>query len=85
MAEKKKINPLTAGLAGAAIGAAVAAGSIALSDEKNRKKIERLVDQIKIQGAKIMEIVEKETSGFKRLASKSQKKSQAKRSKRVKK
>lgn len=81
MAEKKRINPLTAGLAGAAIGAAVAAGSIALADEKNRKKVERLVDQIKKQGAKIMEIVEKETGQFKRLTSKSSKKSRGKRSK----
>lgn len=81
MVEKKKINPLTAGLAGAAIGAAVAAGSIVLADEKNRKKIEKLVGQIKKQGAKIMEIVEKETSNVKRLTQSKLKKTKTKASK----
>lgn len=70
---QKRINPLTAGLAGAAIGAAVAAGSIALSDEKNRKRVEKLVEQIKKQGAKIMEIVQKETQTVKKLTTAPQK------------
>lgn len=47
MGDKKSINPAAAGLVGAAIGAAVGAAAVALSDEKNRKKLGKTVNEIK--------------------------------------
>ena len=50
---KKGINPLASGVAGAVIGAAAAAAAIALSDEKNRKKAEKVLGDMQKQGNKI--------------------------------
>lgn len=51
--EKKGTNPLATGVAGAIIGAAAAAAAIALSDEKNRKKAEKILIDMQKEGNKI--------------------------------
>lgn len=66
----KGVNPMIAGLAGVAVGAAAAAGAIVLSDEKNRKKLEKVLGELKSQGFKVLEVVQKEAGHVKRLSSK---------------
>ena len=53
-------NSVIASLAGAALGAAVGAGAIILSDKKNRKKLEDALEGLKKQGFKVLDIVQKE-------------------------
>jgi gas vesicle protein len=53
MTNKKGMSPVTAGLVGAAVGAAVGAGAMALSDEKNRKKIGKKFNEFKEGGQKV--------------------------------
>lgn len=67
----KGVNPMIAGLAGVAVGAAVGAGAIVLSDDKNRKKLEKVLGELKDQGFKVLDIVQKEAGHVKRLASNS--------------
>lgn len=55
--EKKGINPLTTGVAGAVIGAAAAAAAIALSDEKNRQKAEKILTDMQKEGNKIFKTI----------------------------
>ncbi len=50
----KGFNPLTTGLAGAVIGAAATAAAIVLSDEKNRKKAEKVLVELQQEGDKIL-------------------------------
>ncbi len=52
--EKKGLNPLATGVAGAVIGAAAAAAAIALSDEKNRKKVEKTLESLQKEGNKVL-------------------------------
>lgn len=47
---KKGVNPVAAGIAGAVIGAAAGAAAVVLSDEKNRKKIKGKIDEYKKKG-----------------------------------
>ncbi len=70
MAEDKKrdVGAVAAGLIGAAIGAAVAAGSIAMADDKNRKKAEKIIGEIKKQGGKMLDLVQKETEVIRKIA-----------------
>ena len=51
--ENKGINSLASGVAGAIIGAAAAAAAIALSDEKNRKKAEKVLGDLEKEGNKV--------------------------------
>lgn len=51
--DKKGLNPLATGVAGAIIGAAAAAAAVALSDEKNRKKAEKILGDMQKEGNKI--------------------------------
>lgn len=53
MADKNGVNPLATGVAGAIIGAAAAAAAIALSDEKNRKKAEKVLGDLEKEGNNI--------------------------------
>lgn len=55
--DKKGLNPLATGVAGAIIGAAAAAAAVALSDEKNRKKAEQILDEMQKEGSKIFKEV----------------------------
>ncbi len=55
--EKKGLNPLATGVAGAIIGAAAAAAAVALSDEKNRKKAEKVLADMQREGNKIFKEV----------------------------
>lgn len=55
--DKKGLNPLATGVAGAIIGAAAAAAAVALSDEKNRKKAEKILDEMQKEGSKIFKEV----------------------------
>lgn len=55
--EKKGINPFATGVAGAIIGAAAAAAAVALSDEKNRKKAEKVLADMQREGNKIFKEV----------------------------
>jgi gas vesicle protein len=48
----KGVSPITAGVVGAVVGAAVGATAVALSDEKNRKKIGKKFDEFKEEGQK---------------------------------
>lgn len=51
---------MVASLAGAALGAAVGAGAIILSDKKNRKKLEEALEGLKKQGFDVLDIVSRE-------------------------
>lgn len=62
--KKGGVNPMMASLAGAAIGAAVGAGAVILSDEKNRKKLEAALEGLKKQGFDVLEIAKKEASSL---------------------
>lgn len=65
MANDKKdggVNPMIASLAGAAVGAAVGAGAIILSDKKNRQKLEKALEGLKKQGFNVLDIVQKEAN-----------------------
>lgn len=53
MAEEKSGKTLAAGVTGAIIGAAAAAAAIALSDEKNRKKAEKVLSDLEKEGNNI--------------------------------
>ncbi len=66
------VNPMIAGLAGVAVGAAAAAGAIVLSDEKNRKKLEKVLGELKDQGFKVLEVVQKEAGHVKKLSQKTE-------------
>lgn len=66
--ENKGVNPVAVGLAGAVVGAAAAAGAIVLADEKNRKKLEKILSELKDQGFKVLEVVQKEADVVKKLA-----------------
>ena len=55
--EKKGLNPLATGVAGAIIGAAAAAAAVALSDEKNRKKAEKVLADMQKEGNRIFKEV----------------------------
>lgn len=66
--EKKDVNAIVVGLVGAAVGAAVAAGSIALADEKKRKKLQELLSEIKDRGSKVIDIVQKEAENMGQLS-----------------
>lgn len=57
--DNNKGNALTAGVAGAVIGAAAAAAAIALSDEKNRKKAEAVLEGLQKEGSKILKEISK--------------------------
>ena len=57
MSDKKGLNSLTSGVAGAVIGAAAAAAAVALSDEKNRKKVEKILSDMQKEGNKIFKEV----------------------------
>lgn len=66
--DKKGINPVAVGLAGAVVGAAAAAGAIILADEKNRAKLGKTMDGLKKQGFKVLEVVQEEAAEMKRIA-----------------
>jgi gas vesicle protein len=51
---KGGMSPAAAGVVGAVVGAAVGAGAVVLSDEKNRKKIEKKFNEYKKDGQKII-------------------------------
>ncbi len=55
MSDKKGVNPLATGIAGAVIGAAAAAAAVALTDEKNRKKAEKVLVDMQKEGTKVLE------------------------------
>src|SRR3972149_8272477 len=60
MAEEKKGSSVGAALAGLAIGAAVGAAAVVLSDEKKRKAIKSKVDHLAKEGSKkVKELSEK--------------------------
>lgn len=52
MTNKKGMSPVEAGLVGAAVGLAVGASAVALSEEKNRKKIGKKFNEFKEDGQK---------------------------------
>ncbi len=55
--EKKGLNSFATGIAGAIIGAAAAAAAVALSDEKNRKKAEKVLRDLEKEGSKVIKEV----------------------------
>ncbi len=57
--DKKGLNPLATGVAGAIIGAAAAAAAIALSDEKNREKAEKVLEGLQKEGNKVLKEISK--------------------------
>lgn len=60
MAENNKgLSPLATGVAGAIIGAAAAAAAIALSDEKNRKKAEKVLESLQKEGNHVLKEISK--------------------------
>lgn len=63
--ENSGVNPMVASLAGAAIGAAVGAGAVILSDQKNRAKLEKTLEGLKKQGFHVLDLVQKEADKLK--------------------
>ncbi len=63
--EKKGLNPLATGVAGAVIGAAAAAAAIALADEKNRKKAEKVLVSLQKQGDAVLKEITKKAMELK--------------------
>lgn len=59
MAGNKGVNPLATGVAGAVIGAAAAAAAMFLSDEKNRKKAEKILGELEKDGTKVFSEVKR--------------------------
>ena len=59
MADKKNSSSLASGVAGAVIGAAAAAAAIALSDEKNRGRAEKVLKDMQKEGKKIFKEISK--------------------------
>lgn len=68
--DKRGINPLATGVAGAVIGAAAAAAAIVLSDEKNRKKAEAVLKDMQKQGNKVLKEITKRAMDLKDLGEK---------------
>ncbi|MBI2019345.1 hypothetical protein HYS95_01580 [Candidatus Daviesbacteria bacterium] len=68
--ESKKGSVLTAGVAGAIIGAAAAAAAIALADEKNRKKAEKVLDSLQKEGNKIFKEISRRAMEIKDIVNK---------------
>lgn len=67
---KKGVNPLASGVAGAVIGAAAAAAAIVLSDEKNRKKAESVLKDLQKNGDKILKEITKRALELKDMGNK---------------
>lgn len=79
MSENKKgVNPLATGVAGAVIGAAAAAAAIVLSDEKNRKKAESILEDLQRNGDRILKEVTKKALELKDMGTKALSKPEAK-------
>lgn len=55
----KGLNPLATGVAGAVIGAAAAAAAVVLADEKNRKKAEKVLEDLQKEGSRIIKEISK--------------------------
>lgn len=68
--DKKGVNPLATGVAGAIIGAAAAAAAVVLSDEKNRKKAESILKDLQKQGNKVLKEITKKAMDLKDLSEK---------------
>ena len=64
--KKGGVNPMVASLAGAALGAAVGAGAVILSDKKNQEKLKKALDSLKKQGFDVLEIVSKEAQNVRK-------------------
>lgn len=64
--KKGGVNPMVASLAGAALGAAVGAGAVILSDKKNQEKLKKALDGLKKQGFDVLEIVQKEAQNVRK-------------------
>lgn len=67
---KKGLNPAATAVAGAVIGAAAAAAAIALSDEKNRKKAEKILKDIQMSGDRIIKDITQKAKYLKNEADK---------------
>lgn len=67
--KRKRISPLAAGVAGAAIGAAAATAAIALSNKKTRQKIGKKIKELsnagKLKYAEVKEDVQAAVKGAK--------------------
>lgn len=61
----KKVNPLEAGVIGAIIGAAATAAAVVLSDEKNRKKAEKILSNLQKNGDKVLKEISKKAMELK--------------------
>ncbi len=71
MADNKKgVNPLTSGIAGAVIGAAAAAAAMVLSDEKNRKKAESVLKDLQKHGDKVLKEITRKAMELKDMGEK---------------
>lgn len=68
--DRKGPNSLATGVAGAVIGAAAAAAAIVLSDEKNRKKAEKVLDNLQKQGDKVLKEITKKALELKDMVNK---------------
>ena len=73
MVENKGVSPVVAGIAGAALGVAAAAGAMALSDKKNRKKIEKVAQSLRAGGVQAIERLREETEKLQQALEKHQK------------
>lgn len=66
--DKKGVNPAATAVVGALVGAAAAAAAIVLSDEKNRKKAEKILKDIQMSGDKIIKDITQKARDLKNQA-----------------
>ncbi len=60
------ISPVAAGVAGAVVGAGVAvAATVALKDEENRKKVNKVINHVKNQAAGYLDDMQKQADDMK--------------------
>lgn len=59
---RKNVRPISAGLVGTAVGAALGATAVALSEEKNRKRATQLIKKLSVQTKRKVIAMQKKAS-----------------------
>ena len=65
--DKKGVSATATGVLGAVIGAAATAAAIALSDEKNRKKAQLILNDLQSQGDKVLKEISRRAMQLKEM------------------
>jgi gas vesicle protein len=59
------VNPITAAVAGAVVGAGIAVAGVVLSDEKNRKKVKDVATGVKDKAVDYIQLTQKQANAKK--------------------